>query len=65
MLLHVKTLKIWNWSAGKSDARHLVMQVGLHRAGDLSVARWVTNNDMSPLPRLAHRADASGAILHG
>ena len=37
MARDVTTLKIWNWSSGRGQARHLVMQAGVRRAGGLSV----------------------------
>jgi len=51
MARDVTTLKIWNWAMGRRQARHLVMQAGVRRAGDLSVLRLATNTATPPLPR--------------
>ena len=38
----VTTLEIWIRAAARSEARHLVMQAGVRRAGDLSVLKLGT-----------------------
>ena len=46
----VTTLEIWIRAAARSEARHLVMQAGLRRAGDPSVLKRAKNAGTSPLP---------------
>ncbi len=58
----VTTLKIWNRAAAHREARHLLMQAGLRRAGDLTVLRRATNADASPLPCRVPLADPHSAV---
>lgn len=46
----VTTLEIWIRAAARPEARHLVMQAGVRRAGDLSVLKLGTKAGTSPLP---------------
>ena len=50
MARNVTTLEIWIRDAARTEARHLVMQDGLRRAGDPAVRKLATKAGTSPLP---------------
>jgi hypothetical protein len=51
MARDVTTLNIWTRATGRRQPRHLLMQVGVQRGGDLPAPRLGVNGGTSPLPR--------------